>query len=44
MQEGSWENWLLWAQATEQNQATVDMLIADKGEYLGFAPVTALKN
>jgi SAM-dependent methyltransferase len=44
MQEGGWENWLLWARAAEQSQATVDMLVADKGEYLGFALVTALKN
>jgi SAM-dependent methyltransferase len=43
-QEDGWRDWLLWAQAAGRAQATVDMLTADQGEYLGFAMITAVKN
>ena len=52
LQEDGWRDWLLWARAcAERNpraggadQAVVEMLEADKGEYLAFALVTARKN
>jgi hypothetical protein len=44
MQADGWRDWLLWAQTRGNAQATVDMLTADQGEYLGFTMITAVKN
>lgn len=44
LQEDGWRDWLLWAEATGSSPATVDMLTADQGEYLGFTMITATKN
>ncbi|WP_440089185.1 SAM-dependent methyltransferase [Streptosporangium sp. LJ11] len=49
LQEGGWENWLLWARACADHrpekrvahQPVIDMLVADGGEFLGFTLVTA---
>ncbi|WP_149824583.1 SAM-dependent methyltransferase [Streptomyces tailanensis] len=47
LQEDGWEDWLLWARACAErrpgggDQAVVEMLEADRGEYLSFALVTA---
>jgi SAM-dependent methyltransferase len=44
LQEDGWLDWLRWAEATGTSPATVDMLKADQGEYLGFTLITATKN
>lgn len=52
LQPDGWNDWLLWARAgaefsaegPETAQPTIDMLVADGGEYLSFALVTARKN
>ncbi|WP_328223425.1 SAM-dependent methyltransferase [Streptomyces sp. NBC_00310] len=53
LQEDGWRDWLLWARAGVErrpspsggvDQAVVEMLEADEGEYLTFALVTARKS
>ncbi|MFI6951465.1 SAM-dependent methyltransferase [Streptomyces sp. NPDC050422] len=52
LQQGAWQDWLLWAQACAEhqedgrstNQPVIDMLTADGGELLSFALITARKN
>ncbi|MFD5075570.1 SAM-dependent methyltransferase [Streptomyces sp. NPDC058371] len=49
LQEGGWEDWLLWSRACAAHlpdgpaahQPVIDMLTADRGEFLTFALVTA---
>ncbi|MEW2396871.1 methyltransferase domain-containing protein [Streptomyces sp. NPDC046862] len=47
LQEDGWRDWLLWARACAErepggsNQAVVEMLEADRGEFLSFALLTA---
>lgn len=52
LQPGGWQDWLLWARAgaryrsedggiADDDRAVVDMLTADRGEFLSFALVTA---
>ncbi|MEV6399434.1 methyltransferase domain-containing protein [Streptomyces sp. NPDC051907] len=51
LQPDAWRDWLLWTQACAEyrpdgraaNQPVIDMLTADKGEFLSFALVTARK-
>ncbi|MCL6737060.1 SAM-dependent methyltransferase [Streptomyces neyagawaensis] len=49
LQEDGWHDWLLWSRAVAERrpggdeQAVVDMLEADGGEYLSFALVTATR-
>ncbi|WP_336053348.1 SAM-dependent methyltransferase [Streptomyces sp. CA2R101] len=52
LQPDAWQDWLLWAQAgaghqpgsRSANEAVIDMLTADGGEFLSFALVTARKS
>ncbi|MEU9992526.1 methyltransferase domain-containing protein [Streptomyces sp. NPDC048045] len=52
LQQDAWRDWLLWAQAGAEhqpagrkaNEAVIDMLTADGGDFLSFALVTARKN
>ncbi|MFI6187491.1 SAM-dependent methyltransferase [Streptomyces sp. NPDC051136] len=52
LQQNAWQDWLLWARAGAEhhpdgqraNQHIIDMLTADRGEFLSFALVTAHKN
>ncbi|MDT0458904.1 methyltransferase domain-containing protein [Streptomyces sp. DSM 41527] len=51
LQHDGWRDWLLWTQAcaghqpgNQANQAVIDMLLADGGDFLSFALVTARKN
>lgn len=52
LQQDAWRDWLLWAQAGMEhqpdsqsaNQAVIDMLTTDAGQFLSFALVTARKN
>lgn len=52
LQPDGWRDWLLWARALAEylpdgpasSQPVIDMLTADRGEYLSFALVTARKN
>jgi Methyltransferase domain len=54
-QKDGWRDWLLWTQAVAEHtgdrtgpqhnrQAVIDLLTADRGEFLIFAMVTARKN
>jgi len=47
LQETGWHDWLTWAEAASEHTGTPDgsleMLRADRGEYLGFALVSARK-
>ncbi|MEU9647887.1 methyltransferase domain-containing protein [Streptomyces sp. NPDC048110] len=51
LQPDAWQDWLLWARAGAEhdpdrqsaNQPVIDMLTADRGEFLSFALVTAHK-
>lgn len=51
LQEHGWHDWLAWARACAEHQpdnrahqSVIDMLVADGGEFLTFAMVTARKN
>lgn len=51
-QEDGWRDWLMWARACAEfqpdsqasSQAVIDMLTADRGEFVTFALVTARRN
>ncbi|MYV41519.1 methyltransferase domain-containing protein [Streptomyces sp. SID1328] len=52
LQQDAWRDWLLWTQAgiehqpdsQSANQAVIDMLTTDAGQFLSFALVTARRN
>jgi SAM-dependent methyltransferase len=47
LQESGWQDWLIWSQARSEHRGTrdgaLDMLEADRGEYLTFALLAARK-